>query len=124
MQNVITNFQNVTDSFVYRGHAHPTSVAKFSPNGYWVASADISGKIRIWSWDNPEHILRLELHVFNGRVFDLDWDFESKRIVAVGEGSERVTNHLNKLNSYNVTCILILKLLLIPYPPPFLSAIL
>lgn len=84
---IIRNIENPRDCFVYRGHAYPTTVAKFSPNGYWVASADLSGKVRIWSWDNPEHILRLELAVFAGEVYDLDWDFESKKIVAVGEGS-------------------------------------
>lgn len=64
-----------------------TTVAKFSPNGYWVASADISGKVKVWSWDNPEHLIKLETPVFNGPVLDLDWDIESKKIVAVGDGS-------------------------------------
>ena len=103
------------------------TVAKFSPNGFWVASADETGsfffhgrpntpppppkrsayllassplttptnancplsrpgKCRVWSWDNPEHILKIEVPVFAGRIVDLDWDPESKRIVAVGEG--------------------------------------
>jgi hypothetical protein len=30
--------QNPADFFVYRAHNVATSVAKFSPNGYWVAS--------------------------------------------------------------------------------------
>ena len=51
-----------------------------------VASADNSGKVRVWSWDNPEHPLKLETPVFNGPIRDIDWDFESKKIVAVGEG--------------------------------------
>lgn len=61
--------------------------AQFSPNGCWVASGDASGKVRIWSYDNPEHVLKLEVQgVGGGEVKDLDWDPESQRVVAVGEG--------------------------------------
>lgn len=41
----------------------------------------------MWSWDNPEHLTKLETAVFAGPVFDLDWGDESKKIIAVGEGS-------------------------------------
>ena len=44
-------------------------------------------QVRVWSWDNPEHLTKLETPVFAGSVTDLDWDFESKKIVAVGEGT-------------------------------------
>lgn len=53
--------QNPADVLVYRGHNHATSVAKFSPSGNWVASGDASGRVRVWAWDNPEHILKLEV---------------------------------------------------------------
>mmetsp|Transcript_18263 Transcript_18263/g.18333 ORF Transcript_18263/g.18333 Transcript_18263/m.18333 type:complete len:625 (-) Transcript_18263:189-2063(-) len=85
---VVRNMEDPSDCFVYRGHAQTATVAKFSPNGYWVASADITGKVKVWSWDNPEHILKVEVAVFSGEVKDLDWDFESKRIIAVGSGAE------------------------------------
>ena len=78
---VVKNINNPNDCFIYRGHAHPTTCAKFSPNGFWVASADVSGKVRVWSWDNPEHLTKLETTVFSGPVFDLDWDMEAKKIV-------------------------------------------
>lgn len=84
---IVRSLDDPSDCFVYRGHSHPTTVAKFSPNGFWVASADLSGKVRIWSWDNPEHILKVEVPVFSGPVRDIDWDFESKKVVAVGEGA-------------------------------------
>ena len=83
---VVRSLDDQADCFIYRGHAAPTTVAKFSPNGFWIASADNSGKVRVWSWDNPEHPLKLETPVFNGPIRDIDWDFESKKIVAVGEG--------------------------------------
>lgn len=83
---VIRDLENPARSFIYRGHNFPTTVAKFSPSGYWVASCDTSGKVRVWSWDHPEHLLKIEVSVFAGEVKDLDWDPESKRIVAVGDG--------------------------------------
>lgn len=85
---VVKNILNPSDCFVYRGHAAQTTVAKFSPNGFWVASADISGKVRVWAWDNPEHLTKLETSVFAGPISDLDWDMESKKLVAVGDGSD------------------------------------
>ncbi len=84
---MIKNVDNPDECFIYRGHAVPVTVAKFSPNGFWIASADTSGKVRVWSWDNPEHLTKLETSVFAGSVTDLDWDSESKKLVVVGEGS-------------------------------------
>lgn len=84
---VVKNIEDPSDCFVYRGHSQPTTVAKFSPNGFWVASADVSGMVRVWAWDNPEHLTKLETFPFAGEVKDLDWDGESKKILAVGEGN-------------------------------------
>ncbi|CCI42667.1 unnamed protein product [Albugo candida] len=81
---VIRSLEDPTDCFVYRGHNEPTTVAQFSPSGYWVASADTSGKVRVWSYDHPQHTLKLELVALGGRIDDLQWDCESKRIVVVG----------------------------------------
>jgi WD repeat-containing protein 1 (actin-interacting protein 1) len=60
---VVRNIENPNDCFIYRGHAHKTTVAKFSPSGFWVCSADISGKVKVWAWDNPEHLTKLETSV-------------------------------------------------------------
>eukprot|EP01038_Epipyxis_sp_PR26KG_P007127 gene7127-9726_t len=85
---IVKNLLDPNDCFIYRGHSVNATVAKFSPNGYWVASGDSSGKVRVWSWDNPEHLTKLETPVFAGYIFDLDWDSESKKIVAVGDGQD------------------------------------
>ncbi|EQC36683.1 hypothetical protein SDRG_06118 [Saprolegnia diclina VS20] len=83
---VIRDLENPANCLIYQGHNSPTTAAKISPNGYWVASADMSGKVRVWSYDNPEHTLKVEVPVFAGEVKDLRWDPDSKRIVAVGDG--------------------------------------
>ena len=36
---VVRGLDDPSDCFVYHGHNHPVTVAKFSPSGYWVASA-------------------------------------------------------------------------------------
>ncbi len=46
---VVRNLDDPSDCFIYRGHSVTTTVAKFSPNGYWVASADSSGKVVYFS---------------------------------------------------------------------------
>jgi hypothetical protein len=50
---IVRSIENPDDCFVYRGHSVQTTVAKFSGNGFWVCSADISGKVKVWSWDHP-----------------------------------------------------------------------
>ena len=73
-------------SFVYRGHNSPVKVAKFSPNGNWIASADESGKLRVWASNTPDKRSKLEVQILAGPVKDLDWDGESKKIVVCGDG--------------------------------------
>ena len=60
---VVRNLDNPGDTFIYRGHNANTTVAKFSPNGFWVASADVTGKVKVWAWDNPEHNMKMETTV-------------------------------------------------------------
>jgi WD40 repeat protein len=84
---IVRSLTDAGDNFVYRGHKHVVGAAAFSPSGYWVASGDAAGFLRVWAWDNPEHILKVEVQVFAGAIKDVQWDGESKRIVAVGAGS-------------------------------------
>eukprot|EP00968_Pinguiococcus_pyrenoidosus_P012690 scaffold1130_cov195-Pinguiococcus_pyrenoidosus.AAC.51 len=72
------------------GHIANTTVAKFSPSGFWVCSADETGKIMVWSWDNPEHIVKYEGVLMAGKVTDLEWGPESKRITISGEVRRRL----------------------------------
>jgi hypothetical protein len=45
--------------------------------------------VRVWALNNPEHSLKIEVPVFNGKIFDICWDPESKRVCAVGAGKVR-----------------------------------
>ncbi|KAG7944738.1 hypothetical protein I3843_15G118700 [Carya illinoinensis] len=82
---IILNLDNPLDVSVYAEHAYPATVARFSPNGEWIASADVSGAVRIWGTRN-EFVLKKEFKVLSGRIDDLQWSPDGMRIVACGEG--------------------------------------
>ncbi|XP_031267106.1 actin-interacting protein 1-1-like [Pistacia vera] len=70
---------------VYGEHGYPVTVARYSPNGEWIASADVSGTVRIWGTHNG-FVLKNEFKVIAGRIDDLQWSPDSMRIVACGDG--------------------------------------
>ena len=72
----------------YTEHKSPTTVARFSPSGFYVASGDASGIVRVWDCVG-EGITKGEYSIVNGRINDLAWDGDSQRIIAVGDGKQR-----------------------------------
>ncbi|AEO64553.1 uncharacterized protein THITE_2110814 [Thermothielavioides terrestris NRRL 8126] len=72
----------------YTGHTAATTVAKFSPSGFWVASGDVSGKVRVWDAVDAVNT-KGEYAIISGRIADLAWDGDSQRVIAVGDGRER-----------------------------------
>ncbi|KAM3346129.1 hypothetical protein ACQJBY_020583 [Aegilops geniculata] len=73
------------EAWAYTEHAYPTTVARFSPNGEWVASADASGCVRVWG-RNGDRALKAEFRPISGRVDDLRWSPDGMRIVVSGDG--------------------------------------
>ncbi|KAJ2747070.1 WD40 repeat-like protein, partial [Coemansia sp. BCRC 34301] len=86
---VIRSLADPSKSWEYTGHTQPTTVAKFSSSGYYVASGDTAGNVRIWDSVNDEHILKSEFRPISGRINDIAWDMESQRVMAVGDGKEK-----------------------------------
>ncbi|KAI5454488.1 WD40 repeat-like protein [Naganishia albida] len=81
--------QDPTKSVTYSQHTQTATVARISPSGYYCASADVAGNVRIWDIAGTDQVLKLAARPLGGRVNDLAWDGESKRIIAVGDGRER-----------------------------------
>jgi WD40 repeat protein len=81
--------QNPAIADVYTEHSCPVNVAKYSPSGFYIASGDQSGKVRIWDTVNKEHILKNEFHPIGGPIKDIAWSPDNQRMVVVGEGRER-----------------------------------
>lgn len=50
---------------------------------------DVQGNVRIWDTVNETHILKIAARPISGRINDLAWDSESKRLIAVGDGKEK-----------------------------------
>ncbi|XP_006569606.1 actin-interacting protein 1 isoform X2 [Apis mellifera] len=86
---IIRNIDNPAIADIYTEHSCPVNVAKYSPSGFYIASGDQSGKIRIWDTVNKEHILKNEFHPIGGPIKDIAWSFDNQRMVVVGEGRER-----------------------------------
>ncbi|CAH1954141.1 unnamed protein product [Acanthoscelides obtectus] len=86
---IIRNIENPAISDVYTEHSCTVNVAKYSPSGFYIASGDQSGKVRIWDTVNKEHILKNEFHPFGGPIKDIAWSPDNQRMVVVGEGRER-----------------------------------
>lgn len=75
---------------MYTEHQVPPTVARYAPSGFYIASGDNSGTIRIWDTTQKEHILKVEVKAIGGPIYDLQWSDDSKRVVAVGEGKEKM----------------------------------
>ncbi|KAK3751361.1 hypothetical protein QZH41_009304, partial [Actinostola sp. cb2023] len=85
----IRNVENPSECDVYTQHAKDTYVAAYAPSGFYIASGDASGKIRIWDTTQKEHILKYEYQPLSATVKDIAWSPDSKRLVVVGEGREK-----------------------------------
>ncbi|KAK7739131.1 WD40 repeat-like protein [Cytospora paraplurivora] len=84
----IRNIDDPSQSKQYTGHTAQTTVARFSPSGFYVASGDATGTVRVW--DAIEAVnTKGEYHIISGRINDIGWDGDSQRIIAVGDGRER-----------------------------------
>ncbi|CAI4220980.1 unnamed protein product [Auanema sp. JU1783] len=81
--------KDVTNPDIYTEHSVPVTVAKMSPSGFYCASGDANGNVRIWDTVNSTHILKATYPVFHGNVRDIAWNDDSKRLAVVGEGRER-----------------------------------
>ncbi|KAI9808725.1 MAG: hypothetical protein M1825_003877 [Sarcosagium campestre] len=112
----LRSIDNPALSTQYTGHTAQTSVARFAPSGYYVASGDVSGSVRVWDCVG-EGGTRGDYHIINGRINDIAWDGDSQRIIAVGDGKERfghcitadsgnsvgeISGHSSQINSVSI----------------------
>lgn len=63
-------------------------MARFSPNGFKIASGDAAGTLRVWEPENIDNTGK-EYSIIAGRLNDIAWDGESQRVIAVGDGREQ-----------------------------------
>ena len=75
---IIRDLANPEIADVYTQHSCPVIVAKYSPSGFYIASADKSGKVRIWDTVNAEHILKNEYQPISGPINDMAWSADNQ----------------------------------------------
>lgn len=73
---------------IYSEHPVATSVARFSPDGTLIASGDESGNVRIWHVSDFK--CRFERKMMAGKVSDIAWCADNKRICVVGQGAASI----------------------------------
>ncbi|CAM1500913.1 Fc.00g100750.m01.CDS01 [Cosmosporella sp. VM-42] len=84
----VRSIDNPAECKEYTGHTAPTTVARFAPNGFKIASGDASGMLKVWEPETIEST-RGEYGIISGRLNDIAWDGDSQRIIAVGDGREQ-----------------------------------
>ncbi|GCB62229.1 hypothetical protein scyTo_0013042 [Scyliorhinus torazame] len=89
---IIRNIDNPEIADIYTEHAHHVQVAQYAPSGYYIASGDISGKIRIWDTTQKEHLLKYEYQPFAGTIKDICWSGDSQKVAIVGQGKQIFVN--------------------------------
>jgi len=86
---IIRNIKTPTQADIYYEHAAPVNVAKYAPSGFYIASGDSTGTLKIWDTTQLEHPLKIELKVLSGAILDIAWSADSQRVIVVGDGRER-----------------------------------
>ena len=81
--------QDISKAELYQEHIAQTTVARYAPTGFYIASGDANGKVRIWDTTQETHILKAEYHVLSGPILDMAWTEDSKRLVVGGHGKEK-----------------------------------
>eukprot|EP00899_Mesostigma_viride_P022422 jgi/Mesvir1/3364/Mv04257-RA.2 len=82
---IIRNLTDPRKCDIYSEHGFPATVARFSPNGEWVASGDANGTVKVWA-AGEGHTLKYECRALGGSIDDLQWSADGQRIVACGDG--------------------------------------
>ncbi|KAH7390739.1 WD40-repeat-containing domain protein [Pyrenochaeta sp. MPI-SDFR-AT-0127] len=112
----LRSIDNPAISKQYTQHTVQTTVARFSPSGFYVASGDVSGTVKVWDCAG-EGATKGDYHIIAGRISDVAWDGDSQRIIAVGDGKERfghcitadsgnsvgeISGHSSQINSVSI----------------------
>ncbi|EXJ92939.1 hypothetical protein A1O3_01495 [Capronia epimyces CBS 606.96] len=86
----LRSIDNPAISTQYTQHTASTTVARFAPSGFYCASGDVSGIVRVWDCSpNGSGVTKGEYAIISGRINDIAWDGDSQRIIAVGDGKQR-----------------------------------
>lgn len=86
---VIRNIHNPLIADLYDEHQRNPTCAAYAPSGFYIASGDSTGTVRIWDTTQSTHILKIELKALGSTINDICWSADSQRIVVGGDGREK-----------------------------------
>lgn len=81
---------------IYRGHAATVTAVSSAKSGYYAATGDQKGALKVWALDHEEHRAKYATQGLSGPVRDIQWDADNKRVAFCGE---RAPNDPNSANS-------------------------
>jgi len=84
---VVRSLENPMKCYFFREHTSQVLVARYSPSGFYIASTDIQGKLKVWDTVNQEHVVTLNKDTI-GQYMDMQWSEDSKRIIGGGSGRQ------------------------------------
>ena len=87
---IIRSIDDPAVSTQYVQHTSPVTAARIAPSGFYCASGDAAGFVRVWDCSaNGSGATKGEYAIISGRINDIAWDGDSQRIIAVGDGKQR-----------------------------------
>ena len=77
---------------VYKSHVTPITHCEFSPNATYIASADVSGAVRVWEPTPSSGILTKAMSSYNSGLLSMEWVHHgsSDMLLMLGSGSGEV----------------------------------
>ena len=99
---IIRDLKNPGLCDVYTDHGYAATVARFSPNGEWIASADAAGHVRVWASHTLgcDPVLKAEHQPLSGSIDDMQWSADGQRIVVCGEGKGTFATFCDPLTAH------------------------
>jgi len=83
---IIRSLEDPSQAEIFSEHKGvKVNVAKFSPNGEWIASGDDRGRVLVWGVKSK--IVKNDVNACR-KVLDISWSADGQRIIAAGDGNE------------------------------------
>ncbi|KAJ3808953.1 WD40-repeat-containing domain protein [Lentinula aff. lateritia] len=93
---VIRDLKNPKSSISYNGHIQNATIARISPSGYYCASGDAGGTVRVWDTVGEDHALKGEYKVISGRIFGHAFMMDT------GTSTGVISGHFKAVNAVSI----------------------